>query len=104
MSRKTSLLWLTVVLVLMAGLWSVASASATVDQRSVLAGRVTAQDLIPVGTHVRQGDILVQVETITGAQPAARATADGVVSRVLVRPGDNIGVGDVVARIEVGHN
>lgn len=97
MFNKKSIIASLVVLLLMAGSLLVA-ASPAVDQRGVLAGRVIS--LLAPGTAVQEGDILVRVETMTGPVPAARATTNGVVSEVLVKPGDSIGVGQVVARIQ----
>lgn len=97
MLHKKSIIVSLVMLLLIAGSLLVA-ASPAVDQRGVLAGRVIS--LLATGTAVREGDILVRVETMTGPVPAARATTNGVVSEVLVKPGDSIGVGQVVARIQ----
>ena len=98
MLHKKSIL-LCVVLLLSAMVWAV-SANSLVDQRSVLAGRVVAQDLVAAGTRVKEGSILVKVTSITGSAPAARATVDGVVQEVLVKPGDMVHAGDVLARIQ----
>lgn len=97
MLHKKSIILSIVILLLVAGSLLVA-ASPAVDQRGVLAGRVVS--LLGPGTAVREGDILVKVETMTGPVPAARATNNGVISEVLVKPGDTIRVGDVVARIQ----
>ena len=88
-----------VVAILAISAW-VASAGNLVDQQGVLAGRVVAQNLTTVGAMVREGTVLVRVESITGAAVAARATRDGVIREVLVKPGDMIKAGQVVARIE----
>lgn len=80
---------------------SVWAAGGFVVQKSVLSGNVTAEGLVAPGTAVREGDILVKVETLTGALPAARATGDGVVKEVLVKPGDAIQIDQIVARIEM---
>lgn len=95
--KKTILLL--AVLLLATTIW-VGSATNLVDQNSVLAGRVLANNLVSAGVFVKEGTILVSVESITGSAPAARATRDGVVREVLVRPGDLIKVGQTVARIE----
>ena len=86
--------------VLLAAMIWVASAANVVDQRGVLAGRVVAQDLVTVGIAVREGRVLARVESISGSAPAVRATVDGVVREVLVRPGDVVRAGDVLVRIE----
>ena len=79
-----------------------ASAANLLDQRGVLSGRVVPQELVAPGTVVKEGRVLVRVESITGPAPAVRATLDGVVREVLVRPGDVVRAGDVLARIEPG--
>lgn len=77
-----------------------ATANAAVDQIGVLSGKVIS--VVALGTPVHEGDILVKVETLTGPVTAARATATGTVAEVLVKPGDTIKIGDVVARIREG--
>ena len=91
-----------VVFVLLAAMVWVVSAANQVDLKGVLAGRVVAQDLVTAGTAVKEGRVLVRVESITGTAPAVRATMDGVVREVLVRPGDMVHAGDVLVRIEPG--
>ena len=88
-----------VIAILAVSVW-VASAGNLVDQHGVLAGRVVGQNLTTVGAMVREGTVLVRVESITGAAVAARATRDGIVREVLVKPGDIVRVGQVIARIE----
>lgn len=78
----------------------VASAANLVDQNGVLSGRVAAQNLVTVGTVVKEGNVLMNVESITGPAPAVRANRDGVVREVLVKSGDRVSAGDVLARIE----
>lgn len=90
---------LLVVVMLTALVW-VAAAGKLVDQKGVLTGRVAAQELVTVGTPVKEGRVLVRVESITGMAPAARANMDGTVREVLVRPGDMVRAGDVLVRIE----
>ena len=99
MLRKHAIIGVTTVAFLIAGSLLV-SAKAAVVQISALSGPVT--DMVTSGTAVREGDILVRVSTLTGSVPAARATANGVVTEVLVKPGDLIKSGDAVARVEVG--
>lgn len=67
------------------------------DVRSVLGGTVTWT--VPVGTHVEEGSELVRISTLTGSSAAARANMAGTVREVLVRPGDVINKGSIVARI-----
>ena len=88
-----------VALMLAATIW-VVSATNLIDQNSVLSGRVVAKNLIAVGVFVKEGTVLATVESITGAAPVALATRDGVVREVLVKPGDMVRAGQVVARIE----
>jgi len=95
--KKTILLG--VALLLVAGIW-VAAAGNWVDQNGVLAGKVIEKNLASVGATVKEGAVLVCVESITGSAVTARATRDGVVREVLVKPGDLIKAGQVVARIE----
>ena len=97
LKKKNVLLMTGVLLALM--VWAV-SANSLVEQKSVLSGRVTAEDLVTAGTSVKEGRILARVTTVTGTAPAARATVDGVVQEVLVKPGDTIRAGDVLARIQ----
>ncbi len=101
LKKRTLAITLLVFVVLAVSVWAGASGS-IVDQKGVLAGKVAAQGMVAVGSHVREGDILVRVETLTGALPAARATGDGIVREVLVKPGDVINVDQVVARVEMG--
>lgn len=79
--------------------WGV-SASNAVDQKAVLAGRVLPMGLVASGAIVREGSPLLFVDSITGAVAAARATTDGTVREVLVKPGDTVKTGDVVVRID----
>ena len=86
-------------LIVAATIW-VGAATNLVDQHGVLSGRVVSQNLVAVGVFVKEGAVLANVESITGAAPAARATRDGVVREVLVKPGDIVRAGQVIARIE----
>ena len=95
--KKTIIL--AVVCFLAAAIW-VGSASNLVDQNGVLAGRIIAANLVTVGTPVKEGAVLASVESIAGAVPAARATRDGIVREVLVKPGDRVKAGQLIARIE----
>ena len=86
-------------LIVAATIW-VGAATNLVDQHGVLSGRVVSQNLVAVGVFVKEGTVLANVESITGTAPAARATRDGVVREVLVKPGDIVRAGQVIARIE----
>lgn len=99
MHRPKSIIILALVLVLAAVAWAMAS-GALIDQKSVLSGRVLAENLTAPGSAVHEGDILVVVDTITGPAPAVRANTDGRVKEVLIKPGDVIRTGDVAVRIE----
>jgi len=97
MLHKKAIIGVAVAFLLMAGSLLV-TATAAVDQIGVLSGPVT--DVVTSGVTVQEGDILVRVDTLTGPVPAARATSNGVVTEVLVKPGDTIKFGDIVARIK----
>jgi multidrug efflux pump subunit AcrA (membrane-fusion protein) len=99
MAHKRSIIIITVLLVIGAVAWALA-AGQTVDQRGVLAGSVMANGLTTPGATAREGDILVYVQTITGPAAAVRATVDGTVKEVLVKPGDKVKTGDILVRIE----
>lgn len=76
----------------------VSAAGNMVDQKSVLTGKVHAA--IGPGSVVREGDVLVVVNTILGPSPAVRATMDGVVRELLVKPGADVRQGEIAVRIE----
>ena len=99
MFRKKTLIVVVVGLLLITSSLIVA-ANAAIDQRGVLPGQVVK--VVTQGTAVREGDALVQVDTLTGPVTAARATTDGVVVEILVKAGDFIKIDDIVARIKTG--
>lgn len=99
MLRPRNIALMVLALLFFAVAWATAN-GASVDQKSVLSGRVLAEGMTIPGASVHEGDILIVVETITGPMPAVRANADGRVKEVLVKPGDVIHTGDVAARIE----
>ena len=99
MFRPKTIALLAVVLAIVAATW-VAASGTLVDQKGVLAGRVLSEGLVSTGADVREGDVLVVVDSLTGAAPAVRANTDGKVREVLVKPGDSINSGDVLVRIE----
>lgn len=74
-------------------------ASNTVDLTSVLGGTVMASQLAVPGSNVSEGSVLVTVQTIVGSAPAVRATVDGKIAEVLVKPGDVVKPGDILVRI-----
>ncbi|HKV45186.1 MAG TPA: biotin/lipoyl-binding protein [bacterium] len=74
----------------------------TVLVRVVISGEVLPLQLAKIGQTVKQGDPLVFLRgTSSGAAvPAAVASIDGRVVQVMVRPGDHVNIGDVVAVIQ----
>lgn len=78
--------------------FTLVSAAGLIDQKSVLSGKV--HSAVGPGSAVREGDVLVVVDTIMGPSPAVRATVDGVVRELLVKPGSDIRQGQVAVRIE----
>lgn len=67
-------------------------------QQAVLNGTVVS--VIEAGTPVKEGDVLVSVDSLVGGVPAARADRDGVVKEVRVQKGQTIAKQDVVAVLE----
>lgn len=76
----------------------VSAANVLVDQKSILSGKVHAA--IGPGSIVREGDVLVVVNTLLGPSPAVRATVDGVVRELLVKPGADVRQGEIALRLE----
>lgn len=77
-----------------------AYAAELVSCSAVLEGRVAAADLVRAGQSVTAGQVLVNVETLSGLTPSVLSPIDGVVREVLIRPGQNIVSGEVVLKIE----
>ncbi|MBI3998393.1 MAG: DUF2118 domain-containing protein [Armatimonadetes bacterium] len=102
MMRIPAGLWLLVAIAVgMLGGAAAAAPKQVVDVKATLRGEVVPEGLSKVGDDVSEGDPLVYVKTQTGRAAAARATVDGRVVEVLVRPGSMIReLGAVVARIE----
>lgn len=96
---KRYMLYIVVILVVVTMSWAIAAAQ-VVEEKSVLAGTVSHEQLAVAGQTVKEGDILVRVDTITGPVAAARATVDGTVKSVLVAPGDRVKPGDVVVKLD----
>lgn len=65
---------------------------------SVLSGTVTT--VSAVGTVVREGDVLITVNTLTGPMAAARAQSAGVVKSVAVGAGSTVNAGETVVVVE----
>ncbi len=78
-----------------------ATAQNVVVVRTTISGEVLPIQLAGIGQDVKEGDALLFVRSSTGgAVPAARAPIDGRITQVLVRPGDHVNIGDVVAAIQ----
>ncbi len=102
MKKMLFKLLLLVALIVGAAIWqNDVLAAAIAEQRSSLAGTVLTDQLAVVGQNVREGDVLLKVQTISGAVPAVRASTDGVVRQVLVHPGERVAAGQVVVKLEV---
>ncbi len=78
----------------------VVSAAGVIDHSAVLNGKVAAQGLVKVNDTVQEGQVLVNVETLTGLAPTSRSKVTGVVKEVLVTPGQAVKTGQVVVKIE----
>lgn len=98
--NKRYIVYLVLMLTIVTMTW-VFAAEHIVEEKSILSGTITAEHLVVVGQSVKEGDILACVGTITGPAAAARATTDGTVVAVLVKAGDKVKTGDVIAKIEV---
>lgn len=72
--------------------------AAEVAYTSVLSGTVTT--VSAVGTVVREGDVLLTVNTLTGPMAAARAQSVGVVKSVAVGAGSTVNAGETVVVVE----
>ena len=86
--------------VMMIALLSSASAAVLVEHSAVLGGKVASQGLVNVGDTVKEGQALVNVETMAGVAPTSRSKVNGVVAEVLVTPGTVVKSGQIVVRIE----
>ena len=72
----------------LAGMLSMPAAAADVSYITVLSGSVVS--VAPVGAAVKEGDVLLTVNSLAGPMPAARSDKDGVVKSVLVQPGSQV--------------
>lgn len=97
MLNNKRLMFMTLTFLLVASI--VAYAATPVNQVSALSGKVSAANMVSKGQSVKEGQVLVMIESITGTTPAARANTDGTVTAVMVKPGDMIKPGQVVAQI-----
>ena len=75
-------------------------AAGVIDHSAVLNGKVAAQGLVKVNDTVQEGQVLVSVETLTGVAPTSRAKVTGVVTEVLVTPGQSVKTGQIVVKVE----
>ena len=89
------------IVVVALGAYSIAFADTIVKPTATLNGVVAAEGLVKAGTTVSEGQVLVQVETVAGLMPAARANGTGKVTEVYVTVGQRITSGQVVAAISV---
>ena len=94
--RNAMKLGLVLAALVTAGVYSVSAAD--VSQQAVLNGTVVS--VIEAGTPVKEGDVLVSVDSLVGGVPAARADRDGVVKEVRVQKGQTIAKQDVVVVLE----
>jgi len=85
-------------LVLLLACVGIAYAAGSVPQTASLSGTVVST--VSTGAKVSEGAVLVQVKTIAGTAPAARANCNGTVVAVSVAPGSSVSAGQVVAQIQ----
>lgn len=95
LNRKNILLLGLLLVLACAGL---AYAAGSVPQTASISGTVVST--VSAGTKVNEGAVLVQVKTIAGSAPAARANCNGTVASVSVAPGSSVSAGQVVAQIQ----
>lgn len=98
---KSKFLAIACVVIFLVGVCSLAFADTSVQAVSSLNGTVAADGLVQAGASVSEGQVLVNVKTIAGLMPAARATASGKVASVLVTPGQTVTSGQAVVIISV---
>ncbi|MGN0948824.1 biotin/lipoyl-containing protein [Megasphaera sp.] len=82
----------------LAGLLTMPAAAADVSYATVLSGNVVS--VVPVGAAVKEGDVLLTVNSLAGPMPAARSDKEGTVKSVLVQPGSQVQQGAVVVVVE----
>lgn len=82
----------------MLGLMAMPAAAADVSYVTVLSGNVVS--VVAVGTPVKEGDVLLTVNSLAGPMPAARADREGVVDSVLVQPGVQVQEGETVVVVD----
>lgn len=82
----------------LAGLMAMPAVAADVSYTTVLSGSVVS--VAPVGATVKEGDVLLTVNSLAGPMPAARSDKEGIVKTVLVQPGSQVQQGAVVVVVE----
>ena len=80
----------------LAGLMAMPAAAADVSYTT----RLSVVCVAPVGATVKEGDVLLTVNSLAGPMPAARSDKEGVVKTVLVQPGSQVQQGVVVVVVE----
>ncbi len=98
MKKRNLICTLMICMILMGAAVAMATGNKQVEQKAVISGTVV--QTVATGTAVKSGDSLIEISTLTGTTSAARATVDGTVGQVLVRQGDEVKPGQVVAYIE----
>lgn len=79
-------------------LMAMPAAAENVSYPTVLSGNVVS--VVAVGTPVKEGDVLLTVNSLAGPMPAARADRTGVVESVLVQPGVQVQEGEAVVVVD----
>lgn len=96
--KKRSIIFIFAIAIFMICAAGLAMENKQVKQTAVVSGTVSST--IAAETVVKSGDSLVEISTLTGTTSAARATVDGTVKQILVKQGDEIKAGQIVAYIE----
>lgn len=96
MLKKKKMLFLVMLMVVA---FAATAFAADLSIKSTLNGKVSSSNLAQPGQVVKEGQTLVMIDSIAGSVVAARATADGTVFEIVVKPGDMISSGQVVATI-----
>lgn len=73
-------------------------AAQLVPQKSVLSGTVVS--VVAPGTSVKEGDVLLTVNSLAGPVPAVRASGDGIVKEIRAAEGQSVSKQDVLVVIE----
>lgn len=89
-----------IVTLLILGLVAGIVSAAIMEQSSSIRGMVLAEGLPTIGQEVKEGQVLLYVNSINGKMPAVRANISGKVVEVLVRPGEDVSPGQVVFKIQ----